>query len=171
MNIKCSHDELVDLIKIIPNPKNSNVHTQDQIERLSRLIDFQGQRRAVIISKRSGFLVAGHGTTEAIKKLGWEKIAVNFQDFESEAEEYAFMVSDNAIQEWSDLDLSAINTEMLDLGPDFDVDLLGIKDFSIEPADKLEMVNGSGELNLDSFDNFDHQCPKCGFEWNNDTTT
>lgn len=135
MKINCSYDELVELHKIIPNPKNPNKHPEKQIERLAKIIDYQGQRHPVIVSKRSGFVVVGHGRLEAIKKLGWEKCAVNFQDFKDEAEEYAFIVSDNAIAEWAELDLSAINTEMLDLGPDFDVDLLGLENFTIEPAD------------------------------------
>jgi DNA modification methylase len=48
------------------------------------------------------------------------------------------MTSDNAIASWAHLDLSKVNSEMLDFGPDFDIDLLGIKDFVIEPAEKFE---------------------------------
>lgn len=146
MNIKCSHDELVDLIKIIPNPKNPNQHPPEQIDRLAKLIEFQGQRHPIIVSKRSGFVVVGHGRLEAIRKLGWEKAAVNYQDFDNEAQEYAFVVSDNGIAEWAELDLSSINTEMLDLGPDFDVDLLGLKDFEIEPAEKFEAQCDEDEI-------------------------
>ena len=133
--IKCTYDELLELHKIQPNPKNPNKHTDEQIDRLSKLIDYQGQRHPIIISNRSGFVVAGHGRLEAIKKLGWEKAAVNYQDFENEAQEYAFIVSDNAISEWAELDLSSINTEMLELGPDFDIDMLGIEKFCICPED------------------------------------
>jgi Fe-S-cluster formation regulator IscX/YfhJ len=135
MKINCSHDELVDLHKIIPNPKNPNNHPENQIERLAKLIDYQGQRHPIIVSKRSGFVVAGHGRLAAIQKLQWEKAAVNYQDFESEAQEYAFIVSDNAISEWAELDLSEINKEMLDLGPDFDLDFLGLKDFVVDLAE------------------------------------
>lgn len=138
MKVKCSYDEVVPPHKLVPNPKNPNKHPPEQIERLAKLIDFQGQRHPVIVSKRSGFVVVGHGRLEAIKKLGWDGLAVNYQDFESEAEEFAFVTSDNAIAEWAELDLSMINKEMLDLGPDFDIDLLGIKDFVIEPVEKFE---------------------------------
>ena len=143
MKINCAHDELLELHKIIPNPKNPNKHPQDQIDRLAKLLDYQGQRHPIIISKRSGFVVVGHGRLEAIKKLRWEKAAVNFQDFNDEAQEYSFIVSDNAIAEWADLDLSEINKEMLDLGPDFDVDMFGLKDFTIDPMEgELPDLNG-----------------------------
>jgi hypothetical protein len=39
---------------------------------------------------------------------------------------------------WSEIDLSMVNSEMLDFGPDFDIDLLGIKDFVIVPSEKQE---------------------------------
>jgi hypothetical protein len=143
--IKTAYQKLLDIFspEIIPHPKNMNQHSEEQIKRLAELILYQGQRLPIIISKRSGFIVAGHGRWEAIKILakdhGWDKIAVDFQDFENEAQEYAFMTSDNAIAEWSTLDLSMVNTEMLEFGPDFNIDLLGIKDFTIEPIEKFEM--------------------------------
>jgi len=141
--INCSHAELLDIDspKIVPHPKNMNNHPREQIDRLAKLIEFQGQRHPVIISKLSGFIVAGHGRFEAIKILrtkGWDYIAVDYQDFDNEAQEYAFMVSDNAIQEWAELDKAKINLEMLDLGPELDIELLGIEDFVIEPIEKFE---------------------------------
>jgi hypothetical protein len=139
LKINCTNDALLELHKIVPNPKNPNKHPKNQIERLAKIIDYQGQRHPIIISKRSGFVVAGHGRLEAIKSLGWERAAVNYQDFTDEAQEYAFIVSDNAIAEWAELDLGEINTEMLDLGPEFDVDLFGIEEFTIEPSEKFEM--------------------------------
>lgn len=129
--------EYVKIEDIIPNPKNRNIHPVDQIKRLSDLIKFNGFRQPVIISKRSGLLVSGHARIQAAKKLGIHVIPAVFHEFKSEEEEYAFGISDNAIASWSELDLSNINIDISDLGPDFDIDLLGIKDFTIEFADKL----------------------------------
>jgi len=163
--IDCAHDELVEIHKLIPNPKNPNKHTKEQIERLAQIIDYQGMRSPIVVSKRSGFITKGHGRLEALKKLGWDKAPVDFQDYENDAMEYADIVADNAIAEWAAQDLGEINLEMLDLGPDFDVDLLGLKDFSIEPVEKYEGENS--EIDLDNFGNdLEHQCPKCGFEFN-----
>lgn len=137
MKFNCSYDALVEVHQLVPNPKNPNVHPESQVERLAQILQYQGQRHPVIVSKRSGFIVVGHGRLMAIKKLGWEKCAVNYQDFENEAQEYSFVVSDNAIAEWATLDLSAINNELGDLGPDFDIDLLGIENFKLDPAEIL----------------------------------
>lgn len=124
---------------IVPWDKNANQHSEEQIKRLCKLIEHNGFRDPLIISKRSGFLICGHGRLMAAKKLKLETVPVIYQDFRDEAEEYQFMVAHNAIASWSELDLSAVNTEMLDLGPDFDIDFLGIKDFLIEPAEKFEL--------------------------------
>lgn len=140
MDIKSKDISFVDIDSLILNPKNNNAHPPEQIERLKKLIKYQGFRNPVVVSNRSGFVVAGHGRIEAAKALGMEKLPVMLQDFKDEAEEYAYLTSDNAIQSWSQLDLGKVNAEMLDLGPDFDIDLLGIKDFVIEPAEKFEAL-------------------------------
>jgi ParB-like chromosome segregation protein Spo0J len=134
--IKCSYDKLVMLKQLKPHDKNPNKHSKEQIERLAKLIDYHGQRLPIIVSNLSGKIVAGHGRLEALKKLGWTECAVNYQDFESEEQEYAFVVSDNAIAKWAQLDLGDINKEFVEFGPEFDIELLGLKEFEIEPADK-----------------------------------
>lgn len=130
MDIKCEFKELVDIVKLVPNPKNPNKHSDKQIDLLQRLIKHQGWRHPIIVSNRSGFVCAGHGRLQAAIKMGLKQVPVDYQDFDSEAEEYQFMVSDNTIQELSELDLSMVNQDVLDFGPDFDLDMLGIPDFS-----------------------------------------
>lgn len=129
--------ELVEINTLLPHPKNMHTHPPEQIDRLIKLIEYQGMRNPVIVQKGTNLIVAGHGRMMALKKMGAIKVPVIYQEFDSEAQLYAYMVSDNAIgkDSWAELDLSAVNTEMLDLGPDFDIDMLGIKDFVIEPMD------------------------------------
>jgi hypothetical protein len=135
MEIKAKEITFVDIDSLIPNPKNNNKHPKEQIERLSKLIKYQGFRNPLVVSSRSGFVLCGHGRIEAAKLAGMKQVPVMYQDFENEAQEYAYLTSDNAIASWSELDLSLVNTEMLDLGPDFDIELLGIENFTIDPID------------------------------------
>lgn len=167
MDIKCEFKELVDIIKLVPNPKNPNKHSDKQIDLLQKLIKHQGWRHPIIVSNRSGFVCAGHGRLLAAIKMGQNQVPVDYQDFDSEAEEYQFMVSDNTIQELSELDRAMVNQDILDFGPDFDLDMLGIPDFKLAEIDKIP-ENTEREIDLNSFDNFDHTCPKCGFEWSDD---
>lgn len=130
MKVDCAHDELVDVHKIQPNPKNPNKHPARQIELLAKIIDYQGQRAPIVVSRRSGFITKGHGRLDAIKKLGWDKAAVDYQDYADEAQEYADMVADNKIAELAEHDDNAMIDGIKTLGIT-DFELLGLDGFSL----------------------------------------
>lgn len=138
MKVHCLSDKLVHVNDLVPHPKNRNSHPDDQIKRLAQILAFQGWRYPVKVSKRSGFVTSGHGRIEAAKVNGWTQVPVNFQDYDSDEQEYADVQADNAIAAWSELDLSGINTDLGELGPDFDIDLLGLKEFELVIGDTLE---------------------------------
>ena len=140
MIVHCPHDAMVSVKELKPNPLNRNSHPKDQVERLAKILEYQGWRYPIKVSKRSGLITSGHGRLEAAKLLKLKEVPVSFQDYADEAQEYADLTADNAIASWSELDLSGINSDIVDLGPDFDLDLLGIKDFGIDPADKTEEI-------------------------------
>ena len=136
MKILCEFKKLVPLSELKPHGKNRNKHSQEQITRLAQIFEYQGIRHPIIVSNLSGLVVAGHGRLEAAKKLGLTEFPVDYQDFKNEEQEYAFIVSDNSIALWSELDLAGINADIPDLGPDFEIDLLGIKNFHLDVAEK-----------------------------------
>ena len=126
--------ELVEIHKLIQNPKNANKHSKEQIQRLAKILDFQGWRHPVIVSRRSGFIVAGHGRLFAAMSLGQKVVPVDYQDFHTEADEYAFLIADNEIARWAELDYEKLthDLEEIDLG---DIDLLGMKNFAMDLPD------------------------------------
>ncbi len=138
IEVKCQYKEMVDPTSLVPNPKNPNKHSDKQIELLKKLIEHQGWRHPIIVSNRSGFVCAGHGRLQAALKMGAEQVPVDYQDFENEAQEYQFIVSDNAIAEMAELDKILIQQDVLDFGPDFDFEMLGIPDFNRE-FDKTDL--------------------------------
>lgn len=66
----CAHDAIVAIEKLIPNPKNPNTHPDAQIQALGRIIRQTGWRAPITVSKRSGFIVKGHGRLAAAKLEG-----------------------------------------------------------------------------------------------------
>lgn len=145
----------VPVSELRPHPKNPNQHSKEQIERLSKLIRYQGFRLPIIVSNLSGFIVAGHGRLEAAKLLGLTTVPVSRQDFDDDIQEYTFLTSDNAIHEWSVLDLSGIEETVKGLG-EFDFQLLGLKNLDVqfeEPEAKSEPKDKDAELKT---------CPNCG---------
>lgn len=136
MRTHCAFDALVSLGSLQVHPLNRNQHSADQIKRLAKILVHQGWRYPIKVSRRSGYVVSGHGRIEAAKLNGWTEVPVNYQEYDSDEIEYQDLIADNAIAEWAQLDLSGINSDIGDMGPDFDIDMLGIEDFTIEVADK-----------------------------------
>lgn len=133
-----AYTELLPLSKLKKSKHQRNKHPKEQIERLAKIMEAHGIRHPIHISKLSGEVCFGHGRWEAAKLNKYTEYPVVYQEFANEDEEYACVQSDNAIAHWAELDLSSINNDLQNLGPDFDIDLLGIKDFVLEPAEKYE---------------------------------
>jgi len=88
------------------------------------------------VSRNSGFMTAGHLRLLAAKELGMKQVPVNFQHYDNEDLEYADLTADNALQEWSEIDMAMINAEIGNFDPSFDIDLLGIKGFTLDVFEK-----------------------------------
>jgi hypothetical protein len=155
IQIRSKEIKLVNISEIKIKKNNRNMHPKDQIDMLVEHYKYQGFRNPLIISNQSGELVCGHGRLEAAKIAGLTELPVIYQDFESPEQEYAYHVSDNALSLWAELDLSGINTDLEFLGPDFNIDMLGLKDFEIEPADKEPKPVAPPKI---------INCPNCGHE-------
>lgn len=153
--IKIKDIKLIPIGDLRPNPDNRNSHSNDQIDMLVKHYKEIGMRTPLIVSNQSGVIVAGNGRYAAAIKAGLKEVPVSYQDFDSFNQEYQFGIADNSLGLWSSLDLASINLDIQDLGP-FDIDLLGIKDFSIEPLDKYTEPKEKEEKK-------DKACPACGF--------
>jgi hypothetical protein len=131
VTVHCAHDELVEISLLKPHPRNPNRHPARQIELLAKIIKHQGWRAPIVVSKRSGLIVAGHGRLEAARQLGLEHAPVNHQDFASEADELAHLVADNRISEFSETDNELLKKLFTEMGG-FDMELLAFEQREIE---------------------------------------
>lgn len=120
--------------RLIPNPKNPNKHPESQINAFVKILEYQGWRLPIVVSNQTKFMATAHARLLAAKKMGMDKVPVSFQNFKDWDQEYSFMVSDNSMADQSEIDLSLVNAELENLGPDLDLDNLGIKDFNLEPS-------------------------------------
>ena len=156
MDIHCSHTELKDPAALIPHPKNPNTHPETQVKLLAKIIKNQGWRNPIVVSKLSGFIIAGHARLKAAQLLELEKVPIDYQEFENEADEWAHLVADNRLAELANPDDSmlaellreltadGIDLELAGFGEDDLSDLLGgleegdaDADANIEKADEL----------------------------------
>ena len=130
--IFCAHTEIVETEKLIPNPKNPNRHPEAQIKLLAKIIKAQGFRNPIVVSKRSGFVIKGHGRLDAAKLLEMLTVPVDFQDYESEAAEWADMIADNRIAEISETDEDSLKALLQELDGKIDLDLTGFDEDSLD---------------------------------------
>ncbi len=159
MEIRSKEIRLVPIGEIKPSPRNNNKHTDEQATRLEKIMRHQGFRSPLVVSNQSGNLVAGHLRLDVARRLGYKEVPVSFQDFDTDADEYAHMTADNAIASWSELDLSGINMAIPDFGPEMDLEMLGIKNFILEP---MEFEEPPGKEDPTLKDPLLKQCPNCG---------
>ena len=132
IEVWCSFDELVSVDSLNPNPKNPNKHPDSQIELLSKNIKYLGWRHPITVSKRSGFIVAGHGRLMAAKKLGVQIVPVDYQDFNSDADEMAVLMADNRLAELSETSEEDLKNILSELDGKIEIDLTGFSDAEVE---------------------------------------
>jgi len=161
MKVECAHSELVDLGELIPNPRNPNTHPENQIALLAEVLKFQGWRQAIVVSNRSGFIVKGHGRLMASRVAGFTQAPVDFQDYESDAQEWADMISDNRLAELSEFDSVSLKNliEELDTG-EHDLELTGYTD-----ADLERLVSEIHQGTPEESEPTEITCPECGHSW------
>lgn len=139
----CVHTKLVALEEVIPNPRNPNKHPDSQIALLSKIIKSQGWRSPIVISKRSGFVVKGHGRLLAAKLLNAECVPVDYQEYANEASEFADMIADNRIAELAEMEGPELKDLLQELdNGDMDMELTGYDEGELE---RLMTQFGSGE--------------------------
>lgn len=138
----CAYDEVVNIDNIKPNPKNPNMHPDEQIRLLADVILKTGVRAPITVSKLSGLIVKGHGRLEAAKVAGLKEFPVEYQVFKDNEEEMSALLADNKIAE-----LAEIDNEMLkEIFNEFDIEDLSITGYSEEEYKELTEAFEKTEL-------------------------
>ena len=115
-------------------------------------------------------MVAGHTRLAAALKIGLKKVPCIVLDLDPEqARQYRLI--DNKTGELSGWDVDKLFSEISSI-PEIDMSAFGFTKTFEEPddddSDEELDFGSSGEVDLDDFDDdqFDFECPYCGFRWN-----
>ena len=157
--------------KLIPYARNARTHSDEQIGQIAASIKEWGWTTPVLVDEQGG-IIAGHGRTLAAQKLGMIEVPVMVAKGWSEAKKRAYVLADNKLAlnaGWDNEMLALELSEIKDLG--FDLDLTGfstgeIAGLTFEEKD-LYPDSSAQEIDPDDY-NMGHQCPKCGFEFDDD---
>ena len=123
------------------DPANARKHDEINIEAIKASLKLFGQRKPLVVTA-DNIVLAGNGTLEAAKRLGWDKVTITRTPADWSYEQCrAFALADNRSAElavWEDerlknqlLELDAEGWELVDLGFP-----------SLEPPSPSSFLNG-----------------------------
>lgn len=114
---------------------NSRIHNQRNLLTIKNSLQTFGQMKPLIVQKSSMSIIAGNGTFQAMKALGWEKAdcyIVDIDDMKAEA----FCIVDNRATDQSEWDQKKL-TEELQILSEFDEELLNCTGFDATELEKM----------------------------------
>jgi ParB-like chromosome segregation protein Spo0J len=157
--------------KLVPYARNARTHSDEQVGQIAASIREWGWTTPVLVDEDGG-IIAGHGRTLAAQRLKMTEVPVMVAKGWSDAKKRAYVLADNKLAlnaGWDNEMLVLELGELQDLG--FDLDLTGfsaveITGLTFEEKD-LYPDSSTKEIDPDDY-NMGHQCPKCGFEFDDD---
>lgn len=152
--------EKISIDSLVFDPTNARLHSEKNLKAIKGSLKRFGLQKPIVIDKNN-VIIAGNGTVAAAKELGWKEILAYRTPLEGD-EAMAFALSDNRTAELASWDDSVLRESLAYLQlNDVDVSFL---DFDLKDYIPEE-ITGSKELSQEEFSEFEHTCPKCGFEF------
>ena len=126
-----------------------------------------------IIARSNGEVIAGHTRLKAAEVLGLERVPVRYLDLDP-AEAHLLALADNKLNEEAEWHSAAVAS----LLSDYSLDDAALAGWDSDDLEKLANELGAKpfqaaedqtqEVDVDAF-TLDHRCPRCAFEFNNET--
>ena len=144
------------------DPKNARKHSARNLEAIAASLEKFGQRKPIVVHR--GVVLAGNGTLEAAKSLGWTEIDVAEvpDDWDNDTAK-AYALADNRTAELAEWDENELAKQLLELqDADWDITELGFEITKVldEPNFQPENIE---QPRLDQ--RAPIMCPQCSFEW------
>lgn len=127
---------IMDIEKLIDNPNNVKIHTQEQIELIKKSIDKLGFNSIVVIDEEN-MILAGHGRVLALKETGEKTVPCLKISNLTEEEKLQIMMMDNTsvLMTGIDEEMAKLVIEKLELA-EADLELTGL---SLEKISELKI--------------------------------
>jgi len=106
--------ETVPIKSLKLDPENARTHSQKNIDAIAGSLTTFGQRRPLVVW--GDIIIAGNGTVEAAKSIGWEKIEVTRvpEDWTHD-QARAYALADNRTAELAEWDDSILANQLIEL--------------------------------------------------------
>lgn len=127
--------ESIPVSSLVCDPNNARKHSDKNLEAIKGSLVKFGQQKPIVVDAK-GIVIAGNGTLDAARSLGWESIDIVRTALEG-ADALAFALADNRTAELAEWDTSILSDTLKGLVElDFDIEAIGFDDsfLTIEPA-------------------------------------
>ena len=114
------------------DPANARKHSPRNLKAIRDSLDVFGQQKPIVIDSR-GVVIAGNGTLEAARELGWDEIDVVITDLDP-AHAQAFGIADNRTAELAEWDTDVLGKLLEGMDSDL-ADILSIDDLDLNLPD------------------------------------
>lgn len=119
--------ESIPLSKLVFDPANARKHSQKNLDAIKGSLKRFGQQKPIVVNK-DNVVIAGNGTLDAARSLGWKEINVVRTEL-SGADLTAFGIADNRSGELAEWDLDNLGPLLRTLQEDdFDLGSIGFDD-------------------------------------------
>jgi site-specific DNA-methyltransferase (adenine-specific) len=107
--------ETLRILELTPDPNNARQHDDKNLKAIMGSLKEFGQRKPIVITE-AGTIVAGNGTVEAAKRLGWLDIeVVRVPSDWTDAQVKAFAIADNRTAELANWNQEVLTSQLLEL--------------------------------------------------------
>jgi DNA modification methylase len=93
---------------LLLDPANARRHPEPNLEAIKGSLRIYGQRKPVVVNRRTGIIEAGNGTLQAALALGWSHLAVVYVD-DDPMTAAGFSIADNRTAELAEWDRAALD--------------------------------------------------------------
>jgi hypothetical protein len=105
--------------ELMQDPENCRSHDEKNLQAIKESLAAFGQQKPIVIDQK-GKVVAGNGTLQAAKQLGWETIKTVVTDLEGK-KQAAFAIADNRTAELAAWNETQLAKQLESLGEDIDL--------------------------------------------------
>ena len=99
---------VVEVKELTLDPANARKHAERSIEGIKGSLAVYGQRKPIVVNRRTNVVEAGNGMLQAARDLGWSHLAVLYVD-DDPATAAGFAIVDNRSAELSEWDQDALD--------------------------------------------------------------
>lgn len=124
------------------DPANARVHSERNLDAIRASLRRFGQQKPIVVSA-DGVIIAGNGTFEAARSLGWDTLNVVVTELEG-VDLTAFGIADNRTAELAEWDAVTLSKLIDGLGDDFPVE-----DLAFSEAELDALLESAGSFDVD----------------------